>query len=168
MASMRMSEDAIVYPLSLLDTTPGELFGPYDVGGTVAHTAWALLREFDRVFAQIALGTFNASDELDTCKLEQATSSTGAGAKDLTTSPTDADSPHTAGDTVILEARGEDLDVNAGYKYVRLTVGASDNTGTDDVSGFLMAHYAENAKKHQAGAPSANLIYITPAGYVNS
>ncbi len=164
----RMSEDAVVYPLSLLDTTPGEPFGPYDVGATVAHTAWVQMRDFDRVFAFVVIGTtFNASDELDTCNLQQATSSSGAGAKDLTTSPGDASCPRLAGDIAIIEARGEDLDVNAGYKYVRLTVGASDNTGTDEVCGYMTVHAGENAKQHQQGAPSVNLLYIdpsTPAG----
>lgn len=168
----RMSEDAVVYPMAFLNAVPGEPFGPYDIGGTNAQTDWAPMRDFDRVFAMLTIGTFNASDKVTTLKLQQATSAAGAGVKDLTTSGAGATNQYdstnnplgvVSGDFAILEARGEDLDVNNGFRYVRMFAAATGNTGTDDVSGFLMIHGAENAKKNQQGAPAANTaLYINP------
>src|SRR5687767_13433545 len=108
----RMSENAEVYPLSALAGVAGEPFS-YDVGGTTAETAWVSMKDFDRIFAYVEIGTWNATDDLDHCRLEQAQDSSGTGAKDLTTdasggnydtaNPIDAD-----GNFVIVEARAED------------------------------------------------------------
>lgn len=148
-----------------------------DIGGTDAATvdatnwgAWHLMENFDRVTAIARLASlWNAADDLDTCKLEQATSAAGAGAKDLTTSGSgleyDTDTPVDAiGDEVILEARAEALDVELGFKYVRLFVAEVGNTGVDNIAGALILHGAgypaENL--HRAAAAAA-VVYVRPS-----
>lgn len=92
-----------------------------DIGGTDAATvdadwaAWHDMRDFDRVTALVRLGAWDAADDLDECRLEQATDSSGTGVKDLTADASggnyDTDAPiDAAGDEVIIEARAEDLD----------------------------------------------------------
>lgn len=157
MHGMILSHDAAV---SLMETA--------DIGGTNASTAWVPMAEFERIFAYVEIGTWNATDDLDTCKLEQATDASGTGAKDLTTSgaglnydtgnPVDAD-----GDFVILEARAEDLDVDGGFTHVRLYVAETGNTGTDNVTGFLIRYGArfKHAERNGAAATGSK-VYVSP------
>ena len=155
----KLSEDIGV--IKLLETT--------DIGGTTAATGWADMKGFERVFGYAEIGTWNATDDLDTCKLQQATSSTGAGAKDLTTSSStgdyDTDAPVDAdGDYEILEALAEELDVENDFRYVRLYVGEDDNTGVDNVTGFVMTHGAKRARAELAGAAVAgSVVYVRPS-----
>lgn len=139
-----------------------------DIGGTNASTAWVSMADFDRVYAKVILGTWNASDDLDECRLEQATDDNGAGAKDLTTdaaggnyntsAPVDAD-----GNTVVLEAKAEDLDVANGFTYVRLYVAEGGNTGTDNVTGVLIRHGARYKRNQlEAAAVAGEVVYVTP------
>jgi hypothetical protein len=168
----RGSEDFKIAPLYQLNATPGELFGPYDIGGTNASSNWIDMADFDRVYSYIGLGTWNTSDNLDTCKLQQATSSAGAGVKDLTTSGSGVTynydttySPNTIGDFVILEARAEDLDNNNGFHWVRVYVAETGNTGVDDVQGFLMLHNKAHKIAQIQGATVAaddGIHYVTP------
>ena len=168
----RGSEDFKVYPLYQLNTTPGELFGPYDIGGTNASSNWADIADFDRVFAIITLGTYTGADVPSTFKLEQATSSSGAGKKDVTTSGADTtynyDStygPDAAGDTLIAECRAEDLDSSGGFHFVRVYIAATGNTNVDDVQGFLMLHNKAHRLPQVQGATAAatdTYHYVTP------
>lgn len=172
------SEDFQTFPLAGLGDsagdggTPGQLFGPYDIGGTNAVSAWADIADFDRVYAMIAIGTFNASDKVTTFKLQQATSSAGAGVKDVTSSGTDTSSnfdntygPGTAGNKIIATCRAEDLDANNGFHFVRVYVAATGNTGTDNVGGFLQLHNKAHKQARVQGATiAANSAfhYVTP------
>lgn len=172
--SYRASEDQIIYPLAFLSTVAGDPFGPYDIGGTDAETAWADMAEFDRVFGMIMLDTtFNAADAVDTIKLQQATSSSGAGIKDVTTSGSGATFNYdtSTGNVLkgaakryaIVECRAEDLDATNGFHYVRLYCAASGNTGTDNVKGFMKLYNAAHKKAALQGAPTANAaLYISP------
>ena len=163
-----MSHNAKVYPLINDNGVAGEPF-LHDIGGTNAQTAWVKLDEFECAFAYVQLGTWNASDDLDECRLEQATSSAGAGAKDLTTDASggnyDTDNPiDAAGNFVILECQKEDLDVKNGFTYVRLYVAEGGNTGVDNVGGFLMTYEANNARKQLQGAASTGeQVYVRPS-----
>lgn len=160
-----MSHNAKVYPLAFDNEVAGEPF-LHDIGGTNASTAWVKLDEFESAFAIVILGTWNATDDLDTCRLEQATSSAGAGKKDLSGSGSgksyDTDTPIDApGNFVILEAQKEDLDVAGGFTYVRLYVAETGNTGVDNAGGFLMVYEANNARKQLQGAASAGeQVYV--------
>lgn len=139
-----------------------------DIGGTNAATDWVPMADFERVYAKVIIGSWNATDDLDECRLEQATDASGTSAKDLTTdasagnydtaNPVDAD-----GDTVVLEAKAEDLDVANGFNHVRLYVAEGGNTGTDNVTGVLVRYGARYKRKQlEAAAVTGSKVYVTP------
>jgi len=154
----QMSRDAAV---SLLETA--------DIGGTNASTPWVPMAEFERIYAYVEIGTWNAADDLDECRLEQAQDVDGTNPKDLTTDASggdyDTDNPVDAdGDFVVLEAKAEDFDVANGYTHVRLYVAEGGNTGVDNVTGFLLRYGARNKRKQLQGAPvTGSKVYVTPA-----
>jgi hypothetical protein len=165
MADKVLSHDAEVHVLPTAD-----------IGGTNTATidatywgAWHDVKGYSKIYGKLMIGaTWNAGDDVDTCKLQQATSSAGAGAKDLTTSGSgygyDSDYPvDAAGNTVVLEARAEDLDVAGGFHYVRLYAAETGDTGTDNVAGVLILYGAvhEEAEK-EAAASSGAVVYVTP------
>jgi hypothetical protein len=140
-----------------------------DIGGTNAATDWVPMTDFDRIYAKVILGTWNATDDLDECRLEQATDSSGSGAKDLTTdasagnydtaNPIDAD-----GNTVVLEARASDMDAEGGFTHVRLYVAEGGNTGTDNVTGVLIRYHARYKRAQlEAAASTGAVVYVTPS-----
>lgn len=161
----QMSRDAVVSPLINLDTTPGQPF-LHDIGGTNANTDWVSMVGYERVFAYVQLGTWNSTDDLDECKLQQATDSSGTGVKDLTTDASDGaydtDTPiDAAGNFVVLEAKAEDFDVEGGFTYVRLYVAEAGNTGVDNIGGFLMRYGAHNkAAELQGAAAAGEKVYV--------
>jgi hypothetical protein len=133
---------------------------------TTYWAAWQDMRDFEHIYAKLQVGaTFNAADNVTTCKLQQATSAAGAGAKDLTTSASggdyDTDNPvDAAGNTVVLEARKADLDVTNGFRYVRLYAASTDNTGVDNVEGVLVLHCAnEKYAQKEAAAAVGEVVY---------
>lgn len=153
-----MSHDAA---FTLLETA--------DIGGTNASTGWVSMAEFERVCAYVELGTWNAGDDLDECRLEQGQGASGTNPKDLTTDASggnyDTDNPIDAdGDFVILEAQAEDLDTANGYTHVRLYVAEGGNTGTDNVTGVLIRYGArmKHAEKNGA-AVTGSKVYVRPS-----
>jgi hypothetical protein len=98
--------------------------------GTV-NTAWVPLANHLDALAIVATGALEVGATVD-AKLQQATDTTGTGAKDIdgTAIQQLADG---IGDNaqVLINLCGEDLDVNAGFAYVRLALtvaGAAANT----------------------------------------
>lgn len=140
-----------------------------DIGGTNAATGWVDMKGWGGVYAKVEVGTWNATDDLDECRLEQATSAAGAGAKDLTTDASggnyDTDNPVDAdGNTVVLEAHAEDLDVTNGFRYVRLYVAEGGNTGVDNVTGVLIRHSARDKyAQREAAAVTGEVVYVRPS-----
>lgn len=161
--SFELSEDAAITILETAD------IGGTDTGSTGNWQTWLDMRNFDRVTAIVELGAWNAGDDLDECRLQQATSSAGAGAKDLTTdgagddydtgSPIDAD-----GDQVILSARADQLDAQNDFRYVRVFAGEAGDTGTDNISGVIIRHGARKKFSNQhATAVAASIVYVRPS-----
>src|SRR3989304_10301156 len=101
--SMRLSEHAA---FTLIETT--------DVGGTTATSARVSMKGYARAMAYVEIGTWNATDDLDHCRIESFAAASGGSATEVTTdasggdydtaNPVDAD-----GDFVIIEIRAEDL-----------------------------------------------------------
>lgn len=140
-----------------------------DIGGTNASTSWVSMAEFERIFAYVEIGTWNATDDLDECRLEQATDASGTGAKDLTTdasagdydtaNPVDAD-----GDFVIIQAKASDMDAAGGFTHVRLYVAEGGNTGVDNVTGFLIRYGAKDKYAQRNGAAvTGSKVYVRPS-----
>jgi hypothetical protein len=106
--------------------------------GTVV-TGWLDVSKFDKILAVIDAGVLGASATLD-AKIQQATSSGGAGAKDITgksiTQLTKA-----GGDDnkwALINLAAEELDVAGGFKYIQLslTVGTAASLVSALVLGF--------------------------------
>lgn len=126
-----------------LNAKPSELaavvgvIDPDALGASTVTTGWVNMRNFGAVMAIVMAGTLGTSATLD-AKLEQATSSGGAGAKDidgkditqLTQAGTDSDKQ------VVINCRAEELDVDNGFAYVRLSMTVA--TATSDCGGLLL------------------------------
>ena len=158
--AMRLSEHVSI---DLLDTA--------DIGGTNAQISGGYLsmKNYSRVMAYVEIGTWDSSDDLDECRLQQATDSSGTSAKDFTTDASggdyDTDNPVDAdGDFVIIEARAEDMDVDNGFDHIRLYVAEGGNTGTDNVTGVVVRYgYAYPKKELQGAASNGSKVYVKPS-----
>ena len=158
--SMRISEHASI---DLLDTQ--------DIGGTNAQNngGYLSMKNYSRVMAYVEIGTWDSGDDLDECRLQQATDSSGTSVKDFTTDASggdyDTDNPVDAdGDFVIIEARAEDMDVDNGFDFVRLYVAEGGNTGVDNVAGVLIRYgYAYPKKELQGAASTGSKVYVKPS-----
>ena len=93
---------------------------------------------FDQVLAIVMAGTLGASATL-AAKLEQATTSGGTykdvTGKDITTM-TQA-SPDSSDKQALINCRAEELDINNGYRWVRLSITVA--TATSDVGALVLA-----------------------------
>ena len=158
--SMRLSEHASV---DLLDLA--------DIGGTNAQNngGYLSMKNYSRVMAYVEIGTWDSGDDLDECRLQQATDSSGTSVKDFTTDASggdyDTDNPVDAdGDFVIIEARAEDMDVDSGFDYVRGYVAEGGNSGTDNITGVLIRYgYAYPKKELQGAASTGSKVYVKPS-----
>ena len=121
---------------------------------------------YRRVMTYIEIGTWNSSDDLTTAQLQQADTSAGGNRKDLTTvgsalnydtaNPVDAD-----GDFVIIEAKGEDFDVDADFAFVRANVATTGNTGADNITLVLVRYqYQLRVKELQGAAVTGSKVYV--------
>lgn len=129
-----------------LNAKPSELaavVGCIDADAYAANTyttGWVDMRDFGAVLAIVAAGDLGTSATLD-AKLEQATSSGGAGLKDvtgkaiaqLTQAGTDSNKQS------LINCRAEELDADNGYRYVRLSMTVA--VATSDAAGLLLGFH---------------------------
>ena len=139
-----------------------------DIGGTntsaVGNWAtWQSVANFHHITAVVEIGTWNAGDDLDQCKLQQYDGTT---TKDLTTSASggdyDTDAPLDAdGDQVIFEVPVSRLDAANGFNRVRVYVAEVGNTGPDNISGTLILHHARDKKENlHKTAVTGEIVYV--------
>ena len=155
--SQRLSEHADI-----------DLMVEQDIGGTNASNdgGWLSMKNYARALFYIELGTWDSGDDLDEARIQQATDSSGTSAKDLTSDASggnyDTDNPIDAdGDFVIIEIRGEDMDVDGGFDYIRGYVAEGGNSGVDNVMGVLIRYgYAYPKKELQGAASTGSQIYV--------
>lgn len=129
-----MTTNALVSELAAVVAT-------IDPDAYVASTVtsdWVAMSKFEHIQAIVMAGTLGASATLD-AKLEQATTSGGAGAKDITgksitqlVKATDDDKQ------AVINCRGEELDVDGGFDFVRLSMTIA--VATSDAGGIVMGH----------------------------
>lgn len=139
-----------------------------DIGASNGQNAGGELsmQLYRRVMAYIELGTWDSNDDLDTAQLQQSSSSTGTGRKDLTSSASggnyDTDNPLDAdGDFVIIEAKGEDFDVDNVFTHVRLNVAEVTGTGVDNATAVLVRYqYQQRVKELQGAAATGSKVYV--------
>ena len=142
-----------------------------DIGGTNAQNSggWLSMEGYARAMAYVEIGTWDSGDDLDECRIQQASDSSGTSAKDLTSDASggnyDTDNPVDAdGDFVVLEIRGEDMDVDNGFDYIRGYVAEGGNTGVDNVMGVLIRYgYAYPKKELQGAASTGSKVYVNPS-----
>lgn len=100
-------------------------------------TGWVDMRDFLAVMAIVTAGDLGSSATLD-AKLEQATSSGGAGVKDVTskaiTQLTQAGTD--SNKQAVINCRAEELDVDGGFRYVRLSMTVA--VATSDCAGLVL------------------------------
>jgi len=154
--SSRISESSVV---DLIETA--------DIGGTNANTAYTTMAHYSRARAYVEIGTWNAGDDLDECRIQQASDTSGTGVKDLTTDESggdyDTDAPVDAdGDFVIIEIRSEDMDTDNGFHVIRTRVAEGGNSGTDNVTvSELKYGYAYPRKELQGAASAGSQVYVS-------
>lgn len=129
--------------------------------GTVV-TGWVSMAEFGAIMAIVMAGTLGSNATVD-AKLEQATDSSGTGAKDVT---------DTAGDTVeieqlteagtdsdkqaVINCKADDLDVNNGFDHVRLSITVG--TATSDAAGLVIGMSPRHAPASDYDASTVDEI----------
>jgi hypothetical protein len=103
--------------LALLDA-----INPISQGAGTANSAWVSVANYQRILAKIQTGVMGASATLD-AKLQQATDSSGTGAKDITGKAI-TQIVKASGDnkTAFINAADTDLDLANGFNYVRLSM----------------------------------------------
>lgn len=98
---------------------------------------WAPMKDFERGLAVISVGTLGASATVD-AKLQQATDSSGTGAKDITgkaiTQLTQAGSD--SDKQALIDVRGDELDVNNLFDHVAIVMTVA--TATSDTAALLL------------------------------
>jgi len=105
--------------------------------GTVT-TGWLSIAQFGSLMAIVMTGTLGSSATVD-AKLEQATDSSGTGAKDVTgkaiTQLTQAGTDESDSQAII-NCGQQDLDVDNDFAFVRLSITVA--VATSDVGGLLL------------------------------
>ena len=155
--SQRLSEHASI-----------DMMVEQDIGGTNAQNdgGYLSMKNYARALFYVELGTWDSGDDLDECRIQQATDSSGTSVKDLTTDASggnyDTDAPIDAdGDFVVIEIRAEDLDVDNGFDYIRGYVAEGGNSGVDNVMGVLIRYgYAYPKKELQGAASTGSQVYV--------
>lgn len=124
-----------------------------DIKGANATSAYLDMGTYDNATFIVVLGTWNAADTLDTCKLVQATDAGGTGVKDISGKAPTVNDPSASGEVYVLECKATDLDLANSYNFVACYVAEADATGVDEVTIIKIGH---NLRKK-----SANIIGAT-------
>jgi len=138
-----------------------------DVGGSTAATAWTRVGgEFHRALGFVELGAWNAADTLDHFRIEAAEDDNGTNPEEVTSDGAGGDydtatALNADGDQGVIEVR--DLDLPEGKPYVRLVIGADDDTGVDEAVGVLVLYDAIDQYEHRQGAASVTRVYVEPS-----
>ena len=124
--------------------------------GTVT-SGWVSMADFEKLMAVVFAGTLGASATLD-AKLEQATDSSGTGAKDITgksiTQLTKAGSDDDK--QAVINVSAEELDVTNDFDHVRLSMTVA--TATSDVGGVVLGFNPRFGKASDSDASSVDEI----------
>lgn len=130
---------------------------PDATGAGTVTSGWVSMADFEKLMAVVFAGTLGASATLD-AKLEQATDSSGTGAKDITgksiTQLTKAGSDDDK--QAVINVSAEELDVSNDFDHVRLsmTVGAA----ASDVGGVVLGLNPRFGKASDSDASSVDEI----------
>ncbi len=113
-----------------------------DANAAATYTSdWVDASEFEALLGIVLVGTIDATGTVD-AKFQQATDSSGTGAKDI--SPAKAITQLTAAGTdsdkqALLNIRQEELDHDNAFTFVALLITVA--TAAADAAGVIMGHY---------------------------
>lgn len=103
--------------------TVAAVLNPVSQGAGTVTTGWVSMADFENLLAILQVGALGAAATVD-AKLQQASDSSGTGAKDITgkaiTQLTQAGTD--SNKEVLINVRSEELDVNNSFTHVRLSV----------------------------------------------
>lgn len=147
----------------MLNALPSELaavvgvIDPDAYAAATYTTGWVDMRDWGALLAIVCAGTLGTSATLD-AKFEQATSSGGTGAKDvtdkditqLTQAGTDSDKQ------VLLNLRPGDMDIDGGFRYARLSMTVG--TATSDAGAVLMGFHPARGQASDFDAATVDEI----------
>lgn len=133
--------------LSLLAT-----INPVSQAAGTATSGWLSAAQFERFMAVIQTGVLGASATVD-AKIQQATDSSGTGAKDVTGKAI-TQIVKASGDNkqALINLRAEELDTNGGFNYVQLSITVA--TAASLISAQVWGGVAKNlpaSAQNQAG-----------------
>lgn len=113
-----------------------------DANGVGAVSSdWVDMAAFESIMAIVMSGTLGTSATLD-AKLEQATDSSGTGAKDISGKAiTQLVKASNDDDQAIINCRAEDLDLANDFTHARLTMTVG--TATSDAAGIVLGFNAK-------------------------
>jgi hypothetical protein len=132
-------------------------YDPISTAASTVTTGWVNSGNFHAFMALVSTGVLGASATVD-AKIQQATTSAGAGAKDVT-NKTITQIVKATGDNkqAIINVKNADLDVEGGFTWVRLSITVG--TATSIVAGYLLGFYPrfeDGAQFNQAGVLQVN------------
>lgn len=134
-----------MYPNQLMSEQVARLgfVSPVSQGAGAVSTGWVSAAYFQRFLAVITTGVLGTAATVD-AKLQQATDSSGTGAKDITGKAI-TQIVKASGDNkqALINLNADELDVNGAFNYIRLTitVGAAASL----VGGELFGGVAKNS-----------------------
>lgn len=124
---------------------------PISQGAGTANSGWVRMATMKRLLALVDVGVFGASATVD-AKLQQATSSAGAGAKDITGKAiTQLLAAGGNNRQAVINLADDELDVANGFVYVQLSITVG--TAATLISGLVLggASYQPADGYNQAG-----------------
>lgn len=146
-----------------LNALASELVGVVATIDPDAYTAntytsdWVAAKDFQQFMAIVMLGDLGAEAEV-TAKLEQATDSSGTGAKDITSKSvsTLTHSPADSDKQAIINLRPEELDVLNSFTHFRLSMTIS--TATSDAGAIVLGLNPRNGLASDSDLSSVDEI----------
>lgn len=129
-------------------------------GAGTLTTAWVSASDFQRFMAIIMAGTLGTSATID-AKIEQASDSTGTGAKDLAGAAiTQLVKASNDDNQAVIEFWSEDLDLVGGFSHVRLSMTVG--TATSDAGAILLGMSPRYAPASRMDAASVvEIVTVT-------
>lgn len=106
---------------------------PVDIATTASSTSWIAAANFFRFMGVVQVGAITGTVD---AKFQQATTSTGTGAKDVTGKSITQVAATGDNRQAVINCRHDDLDIDGGFDYIRLTV--TPTGGTTNLAAALL------------------------------
>lgn len=116
--------------------TLAAVINPQSAGAGTVTSGWVAMKDYDQIQALILTGTLGTSATVD-AKLQQATDSSGTGAKDVTGKAiTQLVKATDDNKQAIINCRSDELDVANAFAFVQLSITVG--TAASEVAGVVL------------------------------